>query len=398
MSLEDYEITSEESTSEGTQESIPWTGWCSRGWHFPWGTATLLGVCAGLFCWVSLLADGDSDASAYLLLLSGAKINPQVLAGEWWRLISSSFLHGHFSHLVLNVLGIGVLGWSVEAIVGAGGLWGVAILSGAAGNILAVMLSPYPSVGASGMMYGLLGAALVLVWRRWGKLPAGQRLYLVAIPGALGLGALVFGLVSDDVNQYLHVGGLVAGALAGLAISLWARSGAIRGVARYAMLAALALAGVALMQTVLRLASPHVPVTQQVMRQDLSGLPPFLAPKGWASGAFVEGACDVGVVATNGTSACYVDAFHAVLVVGRRDRLERTPMGVLAASATTSDPITYAADLVYWQVDYRRDLAFALLAYGEWAADYGALFAAVGADPEAAGTLASADEQASETP
>ncbi len=151
---------------------------------------------------------------------------------------------------------------------------------------------------------------------------------------------------------------------------------------------AFSLAGFSLMRTVGGFVEPGVTVTDQVVRVDQQGVPAYVVPKGWEPGTFIEGSCEVGMPAPAGEPACFVDPYHAVLVVGSRTRMERSPVGALAwdKDSPTAGPVRYQEDVVFWREDTKRDLAFALLVFHRWAPQYGTLFAAVAMDPAEAQT------------
>ena len=134
-----------------------------------------------------------------------------VHEGEWWRLLTSGFLHIGPIHLVLNMLALWMLGRDLEIVLGRGrflALYLVSMLGGAA----AVMLFSAPNqqvAGASGAVFGLMGA-LVVVLRRL-RAPAGQ------VFGIIGIN-VIFSLTVAGISWEGHFGGLVIGAVATAAL------------------------------------------------------------------------------------------------------------------------------------------------------------------------------------
>jgi membrane associated rhomboid family serine protease len=130
-----------------------------------------------------------------------------VLAGEWWRVVTSGFLHIGPVHLIVNMLALWMLGRDLERVLGRGrflALYLVSLLGGSA----AVMLFYAPNeqvAGASGAVFGLMGA-LVVVLRRL-KAPAGQ------VFGIIGINVLI-SVVLPGISLIGHLGGLVIGAAA----------------------------------------------------------------------------------------------------------------------------------------------------------------------------------------
>jgi membrane associated rhomboid family serine protease len=143
--------------------------------------------------------------------------------GEWWRLVTSTFLHGSIIHLGFNMLMLWWIGAPIEQAIGRGRYLLLYFVSGLAGSAGALLLSePFqPTVGASGAIFGLLGAALVF---------ERQRNYIL---GGSALSIIVLNLVLTfaipNISIGGHIGGLAGGALCGLALSRFGRTHAIYG-------------------------------------------------------------------------------------------------------------------------------------------------------------------------
>src|SRR5439155_12553136 len=142
--------------------------------------------------------------------------------GEWWRLITAAFLHGSILHIGLNMVVLWVVGAPVEQALGRGRFLVLYIVSGLAGSAGALIFSPDAvTVGASGAIFGILGAALVL---------ESQRSYVL---GGQAFGLIVINLVLTfaipNISVGGHLGGLAGGALGTLALSRFGRTHAIYG-------------------------------------------------------------------------------------------------------------------------------------------------------------------------
>jgi len=131
--------------------------------------------------------------------------------GEWYRLLSAAFLHYGPIHLGLNMLALWWLGQPVEAALGRARFFLLYIVSGLAGSAGALLITPNSvTVGASGAIFGILGALLVLEYQVTGSL-AGQAMTLIVINLAFSAG------FSSNISLGGHVGGLIAGILSTIA-------------------------------------------------------------------------------------------------------------------------------------------------------------------------------------
>ncbi len=143
------------------------------------------------------------------LLEMGAKSGPEILSGEVWRFITPMFLHVTLPHVLINMYSLYAIGPAVERFFGTARFVAVYLLCGIAGVILSLAFSPYPSAGASGAIFGLLGSlgAFLYLHRglfgRFGLLQLRQ-IVLVALLN-LGLGLM------PGIDNWGHLGGLLAG-------------------------------------------------------------------------------------------------------------------------------------------------------------------------------------------
>jgi len=140
----------------------------------------------------------------------GAKINELIAAGQWWRLITPMFLHAGIAHIAFNSYALYAFGPQVERVFGYARFFFIYILSGAAGSVLSFALSPSPSVGASGAIFGLIGALLVYLYRHRPLFGDMGRRRLTEILMLAGIN-LVIGL-SPGIDNWGHLGGLLGGA------------------------------------------------------------------------------------------------------------------------------------------------------------------------------------------
>jgi len=141
-----------------------------------------------------------------VLIANFALFAPSVTNGQWWLLITAGFLHGSIIHLLFNVYILWVLGSQLENIVGKAKFIIIYFGSLLGGSLASYLFSPFGSysIGASGAIFGLMGAMLVVGRKR--NLDISQITTLVVIN-------VVIGFVLSGIDWRAHLGGLAAGAL-----------------------------------------------------------------------------------------------------------------------------------------------------------------------------------------
>lgn len=168
---------------------------------------------------------GNSIVQPGSLYRRGVLFGPWVPHGGWYRLVTSMFLHENLLHIGFNMYVLWAIGRIVEQYLGTTryiGLYFVAGIAGSAGALLQAPLTPI--LGASGAIFGVLGAMMILEWQATGSL-AGQAAVLVVIN--LGLSFVI-----PNIAWGGHVGGLIGGILITLAYGHWGN----RGRAQYGQL------------------------------------------------------------------------------------------------------------------------------------------------------------------
>jgi membrane associated rhomboid family serine protease len=184
-------------------------------------TKVLIAVNVGVYL-LELAMGGQVNGTGNRIYEHGALYGPLVANGDWWRLFTAMFLHYGPIHLAFNMLALWFFGAAVEQAIGRGRYVLVYVVSGLAGSAGALVFAPNSvTVGASGAIFGILGAALVL---------ERQRNYVLG-GGAIGIIVLnlVFTFAIPGISIGGHLGGLVGGALCMLALSRFGRTHAIYG-------------------------------------------------------------------------------------------------------------------------------------------------------------------------
>lgn len=162
-----------------------------------------------------VLAGGDAVTAvtrgSQVFLNYGAKVNAALLAGEYWRFITPVFLHVGIIHILFNGYFLYVMGPQLESMFGAGRFLLIYFAAGIWGVIFSLAFSDRPSAGASGALFGILGALAVYFYvNRQGFGLAGQS-QLRSILTVAGLNLLI-GL-TPGIDNWGHIGGMVGGAL-----------------------------------------------------------------------------------------------------------------------------------------------------------------------------------------
>lgn len=187
-----------------------------------YGTFGLIAVNIIVFA-IESISGGSLDLEVLYHL--GALVPTVVWQGEWWRLLSATFLHFGFFHLALNMIGLAYLGVFVEIRLGIWRYLASYLLCGIGSMLVVTILAistnsePQVTVGASGAIMGMVGATVAILlqgWRRQKSRIAAQRLRTILF--IIGL-QIFFDLTTPNVSFIGHTSGLVLGFAIGLLLS-----------------------------------------------------------------------------------------------------------------------------------------------------------------------------------
>lgn len=173
-------------------------------------TIALVAINVAVFIILSFIGRTEN---AEFMLRYGAMYEPYIVEGrEYYRFITSMFLHFGIDHITNNMVMLGALGWNLEMEIGRFRFLVIYLLSGLGGNLISFWMNMRSSenvvsAGASGAIFGLMGALLYVVIINKGQI--GQitkrgMLFMLAL-------SLYFGFTSAGVDNWAHVGGLVSG-------------------------------------------------------------------------------------------------------------------------------------------------------------------------------------------
>ena len=179
--------------------------------RFPPMTVALIALLAVVFV---VEAASHALESAPAIIAMGALTRAQVAAGEYWRLLSATLLHGSLEHLIGNAIALFILGMICEHAFGRGQFVVLYVLSGLAGSVLSLAWGPGPSVGASGAIFGLQGASIVLFRQHRDRLLLRDRRvgFVLLIWAVFTVGA---GLMTPFIDNGAHIIGALGGAFVG---------------------------------------------------------------------------------------------------------------------------------------------------------------------------------------
>jgi len=195
----------------------------------PLMTYAILAVTLGVGALTLFAPRAEADLVSLLML-----DKPAVAAGEYWRLLTVTLVHGSLLHIGFNMYALYIVGPLVEMMYGRVLFVAFYLLAAAAGSLASYLVFPNPSVGASGAVFGLFGVLAVATFihkpmlGRQARALSGQIVFLIVINIAIGF-------TFPGIDNAAHLGGLAAGALLGLAVvprgvatlsSMWRRPAA----------------------------------------------------------------------------------------------------------------------------------------------------------------------------
>lgn len=166
-------------------------------------------ILVNVLIWLAMniypLGKGISVQSLFTPL--GAKENYLIFSGEYWRFLTPIFLHANFQHLAMNCLSLFVFGKIIEGMYGHVKFAFIYFAAGIIGNIASFMFSPHSAVGASGSIFGLMGALFYfrvenpILFKRY----FGNNILVMVVVN------IIYGFIEPGIDNFAHIGGLVGG-------------------------------------------------------------------------------------------------------------------------------------------------------------------------------------------
>ena len=181
-------------------------------------TKIIILVCIVMYFVLAFNNKNPLNFSAISLAYFGGNNLALVQSGEVWRVITSAFLHAGLIHLVVNMYSLAIIGTQVETFIGKWKFLGIYLISAISGNLLSLTFSSVNiiSVGASGALFGLMGALLYFGYHYRLYLSEAIRNQIVPII----LVNLLLGFMISGIDNVAHIGGLIGGYLASMAFGI----------------------------------------------------------------------------------------------------------------------------------------------------------------------------------
>lgn len=181
----------------------------------PWITYLIIAINVLVWGITVIYGAGLLQAPADKLLLWGGNAASEVQHGQWWRLLTATFLHSGLMHLTMNMLGLVGAGIIVERIYGHRLFALIYLGSGLMGSALSLHFTAQHavSVGASGAVFGVTGALLVGIFQHRRQLPKTFGKQTLSSIGFFIIYSLMQGFAKQGIDNAAHVGGLLGGCL-----------------------------------------------------------------------------------------------------------------------------------------------------------------------------------------
>jgi rhomboid protease GluP len=151
--------------------------------------------------------DKSFNFNIYTLIRFGAKYNPMVASGQYYRLITPIFLHSDLTHLLFNMYALNILGKNIELIYGKYKFIIIYLTAGIFGSIGSFIFTKSVAVGASGAIFGLFGAYIYLYIS---KPDVFNIAFLKNLLTVIGIN-LLFGIIFPNIDNWAHICGLIGG-------------------------------------------------------------------------------------------------------------------------------------------------------------------------------------------
>ncbi|WP_294132548.1 rhomboid family intramembrane serine protease [uncultured Clostridium sp.] len=178
---------------------------------------TYILICVNILIFIitAFLSKSIYNIDLYTLIALGAKVNGLINNGQPWRLITCAFLHGGLAHIAFNMYALKIIGSEVEYVYGKIKYIVIYLISALGGSIFSYLFNANSiSVGASGAIFGLLGAMIIFGIRHKNKI---GKAYIINLFKVLLINIFI-GVTLSNIDNGAHIGGLIFGCISALAV------------------------------------------------------------------------------------------------------------------------------------------------------------------------------------
>lgn len=172
-------------------------------------TYILIAINVAVYIVTAVLSGNFIDSNINVLIYLGAKVNSLISAGQYYRLITCMFLHGGIIHVGVNMYSLYIMGPLIEKIYGKARFLIIYFTAGILASYFSFLFSSSVSIGASGAIFGLLGAALIFALKMKDRIGKG---FMINIVSVIVIN-LMIGFSIANVDNFGHLGGLTGGTI-----------------------------------------------------------------------------------------------------------------------------------------------------------------------------------------
>lgn len=184
-----------------------------------WATPAIIAICVAIYVYI-VARSGSLSPSLDIMIDMGANFGPRTMRDDWWRLITSAFLHFNVLHLLFNMWVLWSIGKLLERLTGNLGFLVLYFASAVTGSLASLFWHPgVVSAGASGAVFGVCGGLVGFLLPRKDTIPPLIRIQLRKDIVFFIMVNVAFGLAVPGIDNAAHLGGLVGGFLMGLILS-----------------------------------------------------------------------------------------------------------------------------------------------------------------------------------
>jgi len=186
----------------------------------PWITMGIISINVVMYIVTAYLSYFYAQGSIFnsdtnVLILLGAKVNNLITQGQYYRFITCMFLHGGIVHVGVNMYSLYAIGPMVEKVYGKAKYIAIYFISGICASLFSYIFSTDVSIGASGAIFGLLGAVLVFAIKSKGKT---GNAFIKSILSIIFINIFI-GATLPNIDNFAHVGGLLGGMIVAFAVN-----------------------------------------------------------------------------------------------------------------------------------------------------------------------------------